>query len=106
MTDLDTPPPTRDGLVVRDNPGLRRYELIIDDLVVGFADYRLHNGELYIPHTEVDPNRRDQGLGAYLVARALDHIRATRTEAVVPACSFVAMFMTDHPDYADLLEPR
>ena len=91
--------------VVHHNPELQRYELMVDGSIVGIADYRERNGELHFPHTQVDPAHGGQGLGTFLVGHALDDVRANRSEAVVPTCWFVAAFIADRPDYADLLEP-
>ena len=53
-------------------------------------------------HTEVSPSLEGQGLGARLVAGALDDIRA-RGLRVVPICPFVRTYIRRHPDYADLV---
>jgi predicted GNAT family acetyltransferase len=87
---------------VRRNDALSRYELVIDGEMVGIADFRLDGEAVVLPHTEVDPRRRGQGLGALLVAGALDDIRhAGRT--VVPSCWYVRQYIEEHPDEADLL---
>jgi predicted GNAT family acetyltransferase len=92
-------------MTVRDNPERRRYELLDGDELVGIADYVVQGDRVVMPHTVIDPMRRGQGLGAQLVAGALDDIRrAGRT--VVPRCWYVAEFIDAHPGYADLLAPR
>ena len=53
-------------------------------------------------HTEVLPSFEGKGLGARLVAGALDDIRA-RGLRVVPFCPFVRAYIRRHPDYADLV---
>jgi predicted GNAT family acetyltransferase len=88
--------------VVRDNPERSRYELVLGDDVVGIADYRVSGEQVTMPHTETDPAHRGQGYGAILVRGALDDVRrAGRT--VVPACWYVAEFIGDNPEYADLV---
>jgi len=96
---------------VRDNPEKSRYELLEDGRLLGVADYRamgaVTSGDtrglrvLAFPHTEIVPARRNQGLGAQLVQGALDDVRR-RGAKVVPYCWFVAEFIDDHPEYADL----
>jgi hypothetical protein len=96
---------------VRDNPEKSRYELVEDGRLLGVADYRpmgsvLPGGtpgptKLAFPHTEIVPARRRQGLGAVLVQGALDDVRR-KGATVVPMCWFVAEFMEEHPEYADL----
>ena len=78
-----------------------RYELVIDGTVVGIADYRIDGDQIVFPHTEIDPSRRGQGLGAALVRGALDDVRSTG-RTVIPACWFVREFLDLNDDYADL----
>ena len=87
---------------VTDNPARSRYELHIDGELVGVADYRLENGVVVIPHTEIQRDRRGQGWGAVLVRGMLDDVRAQR-RTVVARCWFVADFIEQNSSYADLL---
>lgn len=89
---------------VRDNRGAGRYELVRDGEVIGFAPYREADGVVVVPHSEVTPSLRGQGLGAVLVSGLLDDLRA-RGLRVVPQCWYVAGFIDDHPQYRDLLAP-
>ncbi len=86
---------------VRDNPQRNRYELVVDGEVVGVADYDGEGDVLVFPHTEIEPARRGSGLGAELVRGALDDVRR-RGRRVVPSCWYVAQFIDEHPEYADL----
>jgi len=86
----------------RDNEARSRYELLDGDDVVAFADYVVRHGAVVLPHTEVDPRRRGQGLGAVLVGQALEAVRNSG-RSVVPACWFVAEFIAANPAYQDLL---
>ena len=88
---------------VRRNPDRSRYELFVDDDLVGIADYREQADAIVLPHTEIDRTRRGQGLGAELVKGTLDDIRRSG-RAVVPRCWYVAEFIDEHPDYQDLLK--
>ena len=87
---------------VRRNEGQARYEIRVDGDLVGIADYQAEGDVLVFPHTEIDAARRGRGLGAELVRHALDDTRR-RGLKVVPACSYVARFIDEHPDYADLV---
>ena len=87
---------------VRHAPDRSRYELLIDDELVGIADYQERDGVLVIPHTEIVAERRGNGLGDVLVQGALDDVRA-RGQKVVPACWFVREYVERHPEAADLL---
>jgi uncharacterized protein len=88
---------------VRHAPGRSRYELFVDGELVGVADYRLsRDGVATFPHTEIDGQRRGRGLGAVLVRAALDAERAAG-HTIVPSCWYVAEFIDDNPEYADLV---
>jgi uncharacterized protein len=79
-----------------------RYELYVGDDLAGVADYwETSDGPLVFPHTEIDPSRRGQGLGAVLVRGALDDVRS-RGRTVVPQCWYVAQFIREHPEYREL----
>jgi uncharacterized protein len=86
---------------IRNNGEQCRYELAIDGKLVGIADYRIVGDVVVFPHTEIERSRRGQGLGAQLVQYALDDVRATNRR-VEPQCWYVAEFIGQHPEYADL----
>ena len=86
---------------IRNNHEQSRYELAIDGKLVGIADYRVVDDVVVFPHTEIHRARRGEGLGAQLVQYALDDVRATNRR-VRALCWFVADFLTEHPEYADL----
>jgi uncharacterized protein len=79
-----------------------RYEISLDGRVVGFADYRRHGDTVVFTHTVIERSMREQGLGAELVRHALDDVRAAGG-SVIPQCWYVAQFIDEHREYADLL---
>ncbi|GAB3687335.1 GNAT family N-acetyltransferase [Angustibacter aerolatus] len=89
---------------VRDAPQQHRYELVLDDRVVGVADYRLDEaaGVLSVPHVEVEPALRGGDLGSVLARGVLDDVRR-RSLKVRPLCPFMALYLRRHPDDADLV---
>ncbi len=92
---------------VRRNDALSRDELLVGGELVGRATYEAGGADgevLVFPHTVIDPAHRGQGLGARLVKGALDDVRMSGRR-VVPRCWYVAAFIDEHPDYADLLAP-
>lgn len=86
---------------VRNNTERSRYELVVDDEVIGIADYRIEGNEVLFPHTEIRSEHRGQGWGEVLVRGALDDVRTTG-RTVVPRCWYVMEFLDSHPEYADL----
>lgn len=103
MSSHDTRSAPDDPRVV-DNPAARRYELRLGDALAGVIVYRPRPDALALVHTEVDPAFEGHGLGARLVAGALDDIRA-RGLQVVPLCPFARAYIERHPEYADLVVP-
>ena len=87
---------------VRNNAKDSRYELVVDDELVGIADYSILGDQVVMPHTEIDGRRRGQGLGAVLVRGALEDVRASG-RTVVPHCWYVAQFIDEHPEFAGLV---
>jgi predicted GNAT family acetyltransferase len=96
------PKGSAENIAVQDNPGESRYELVLDGHVVGEILYRLAPDHVVLLHTEVLPSLENKGLGARLVAGALDDIRS-RGLRVVPFCPFVRSYIRRHPKYADLV---
>ncbi|MGD9702180.1 MAG: GNAT family N-acetyltransferase [Acidimicrobiia bacterium] len=86
-----------------DNEARSRYEISVDGHVVGSADYQRTNDRVVLPHTIVTPSMRGRGLAAILVQHALDEAR-TWGCTVVPVCWYVAQYVDEHPEYADLLD--
>lgn len=87
---------------VREAPERKRFELLVDEQVVGFAVYHLEDGRGAIPHTEVDPAYGGRGLGSELVHAVLESAR-TREQHVLPYCPFVSAYIRRHPEYVGLV---
>jgi predicted GNAT family acetyltransferase len=88
---------------VRDNAERRRFEVVVDDDVAGFADYQRRGGRIIFVHTQIDPGREGQGLASTLARAALDAAREAG-EPVVPLCPFIAAYIERHEEYADLVD--
>jgi predicted GNAT family acetyltransferase len=87
---------------IRRNEAASRYELVVDGLVVSFADFRDDGTRVVLPHTVTFPEFQGNGYAARVVRRALDDARASG-KTVIPRCWFVAQFIDDNPEYHDLL---
>jgi hypothetical protein len=76
-----------------------RYSVYLDGVRVGTASAVQIHDTILLPHVEVDPERRDLGLGSMLVRRVLDDARA-EGNSVIPLCPFARRWVDLHPDYA------
>lgn len=99
MTAAPIDRPTYD---VRDNAALDRYELLVDERMIGIADYHRVDDAVVLPHTVIEPSQRGHGWGVVLVGAALDDIRRQGLR-IVPQCWFVAEFVEQNPHYGDLV---
>jgi uncharacterized protein len=90
------------GTVVRDAAERSRYELVLGDQVVGFADYVLDGQVITVPHVEVEPALRGGTFGSVLVRQMLDDVRH-RGLSIRPLCPFVRVYIRGHQEYADLV---
>jgi hypothetical protein len=54
-----------------------------------------------VPHVEVDPERRDLGIGSMLVRRVLDDARR-EGRTVLALCPFAKRWVDLHPGYLDV----
>ena len=97
---MSTNEPKPDGVTVRHNEAESRFETTVDGYL-SVADYELTNGQFVMTHTLVPPELRGRGIAEKLVRAALEHARAERLR-VVPACSYVGVFLQRHPEYRDL----
>jgi predicted GNAT family acetyltransferase len=78
------------------------YAITVDGRHAGRALFQLRDDAVVLTHTEVDPAFEGQGVGSALAKGALDDIRA-QGKRVVPLCPFIARYIQNHPEYADLV---
>ena len=90
-----------DAMVV-DVPEKGRFEVRLDDRVVGLASYHIDGSTMTLPHTEVDPSVGGRGIGTALIGSVLDAARE-RGLHVLPYCSFVRHYIQQHPETIDLV---
>jgi len=86
---------------VRDNTALSRFELDADG-VTAFMNYHFAGPAISLDHTETPEAARGRGIASQLVRGVLDDVRG-RGLKIVPRCSFVRVFLDQHPDYRDLV---
>lgn len=93
-----------DELTVVNNTEAGRFEVRLGE-AVAFTEYRkLANGVLF-PHTEVPSAFEGRGVGGKIVRAALDWARS-EGQKVMPTCTFVAGYITKHPEYHDLVHEQ
>lgn len=76
-----------------------RYEISVDGVRAGLADYRDSGDQRDFHHTEIDKAFGGQGLATKLIAAALADTQAAG-KRIVPTCSFVEAYVEKHPEYA------
>jgi uncharacterized protein len=86
---------------VRDNKALSRFELDAGG-VTAFMNYRLAGNVIRLEHTETPPQARGRGIASQLTAAVLEIVRK-RGLKVVPRCPFVRAYLTQHPEFNDLV---
>ncbi|MES2475903.1 MAG: GNAT family N-acetyltransferase [Verrucomicrobiota bacterium] len=85
-----------------DNTARSRFEWI-EEGKLAFADYRLNNSLLILPHVEADPALRGKGSAGRLMTAVLELARE-RGWKVRPICGYAVAFMARHEEFQDLLE--
>lgn len=87
---------------ISENRAEHRYEIAIDDEVVGFAEYRDRENVRDIFHTHVLEGWEGRGLGSKVLQGALDDIRAHGL-TLKATCSMLERHLEKHPEEKDLL---
>jgi predicted GNAT family acetyltransferase len=90
------------AFTVADDPDGQRYELRVNGELGAFVTYKLSPGRIVFIHTKTLDAFSGNGIAARLVGAALDDARA-RGLQVVPRCPYVAHFISEHPEYEDLV---
>ncbi|WP_062521279.1 GNAT family N-acetyltransferase [Demequina silvatica] len=69
-----------------------RYELTVDGVLAGVAEFRPRSGRIVFTHTEVAEAFEGRGLGSTLAREAIADAVA-RGETIVPLCPFIADYL-------------
>ncbi|MFB6609114.1 GNAT family N-acetyltransferase [Agromyces sp. NPDC056379] len=83
----------------------RVYAATIDGRQIASFRYDVVDGRIIVLTTTVAPEFRGRGIAADLVADALDDIRE-RGLRITVRCPFVAAFIAENRQYADLIAPE
>ncbi|MEV6277210.1 GNAT family N-acetyltransferase [Nocardia sp. NPDC051832] len=83
---------------VRNNTQLERFEISVDGILAGWAEYQDTASERAFVHTEIAPQFEGHGYAKSLVEAAL---RTSRAEGfgILPMCGMVRHYVERHPEY-------
>jgi predicted GNAT family acetyltransferase len=80
-----------------------RFEVLLPDGEYLTMEYRWLKGSMVLMHTVVPAAARGTGMGSAFVQQVLEHARSHNLKIIV-YCPFVAKYMTEHPEYNDLID--
>lgn len=92
-----------DDITLEDGGSKGRYVYRADGAEAEVTYSRAGDGIVIIDHTGVPDVFRGQGVGAALVARAVEDSRS-QGRKVMPLCPFAAAQFRRHPEWADVLQ--
>src|SRR5204863_5801596 len=90
-----------EALKVINNTASYRFEVTMGS-DTAFAEYRLGEGEIVLPHTVAPDAFKGMGVGGMLAKAALGHARANGLK-VIPTCTFMAGYIAKHPEWLDIV---
>jgi predicted GNAT family acetyltransferase len=96
-----------DGLhtSVVDNSERDRFEVLVDDHVIGWQPYRRYRNHIVLMGTEIDPPWRGRGVSSALIDGVLELI-GSAGHTVVPRCKLTGDYIFRHTQYRDLVTDR
>ena len=94
-------PSETNPLAVRHNEAEHRFEAEVEGQL-SVADYQLQDDRMIFTHTYTPPALRGRGIAEKLVRSALEYARDQR-KRVVPACSYVDLFIQRHREFQPLV---
>lgn len=89
------------GGEVRHNSAEQRFEIAVAGRLA-VADYELGDGRMVMTHTFLPPELRGKGLAEKVVRAALEYARRENLK-IVPACSYVQVFIERNAEFKPLL---
>lgn len=88
--------------VIRNNVQSHRFELEADGHIAEIV-YRLAPGRISFVHTGVPEELSGRGIASKLARHVLDYARSESLRVEI-RCSFLASYLTRHPEYLDLID--
>lgn len=84
--------------------GAGKYDIAVEDKVVGHAFFADRADQRIFYHTEVDDEYSGRGLATILIEQALASTRE-RGQRLVAVCPTVAKVLERHPEFRDVSDP-
>jgi predicted GNAT family acetyltransferase len=81
----------------------RRWHALLEDEVVGYAEYRLSSGRVTFTHTVVRPQYEGRGIATRLARAALSDA-AERGLRIIPRCPYISAYLRRHHEYDALVD--
>ncbi|MEO6005787.1 MAG: GNAT family N-acetyltransferase [Opitutus sp.] len=94
-------PSAPDDISVKHNEAEHRFEALVEGQLA-ICNYELEGNQMVFTHTFVPSELRGRGIAEKLVRSALETARREQRK-VVPACSYVDVFIKRHAEFQDLL---
>ncbi len=92
-----------DNITVVDNSAAHRFEVELEGKTA-FAEYRVEDERMTLPHTLVPPEFEGRGVASALARHAFNHARE-KGLTVIPSCPFMAAWVKKHPEFQGLVDP-
>ncbi|OZC97280.1 N-acetyltransferase [Rhodococcus sp. 06-235-1A] len=106
---IDTVIPVERPVVrIEDDVDHNRFDLFVDDELVGILGYRFGDGDVgenrvvALMHTVVKEEYGDRGWAGVLVRASLNTAR-DRQWRIVPICTYVRRYLAQHQEFLDLI---
>ncbi|MDV8078708.1 GNAT family N-acetyltransferase [Rhodococcus sp. IEGM 1370] len=99
-------PVDRPVVRIEDDVDHNRFDLFVDDELVGILGYRFGEGDdgpvVALMHTVVKEEYGDRGWAGVLVRASLNTAR-DRQWRIVPICTYVRRYLAQHEEFLDLI---
>ncbi len=94
----------RTGAPTSVTAGTGKYDIAVEDSVVGHAFFADRSDQRVFYHTEVDDEFSGRGLATILIEQALGSTRE-QGQRIVAVCPTVAKVLEKHPEFREVSDP-
>jgi uncharacterized protein len=89
------------SIEVTNNSQQQQFEVKADG-EMAVLQYRFHEGQIWLMHTEVPAQLEGKGIASQLAHYGLEWASANQLKVKV-LCPFVAIYLKRHPEYLDIV---